>query len=232
MATSQYTRRRRASTARPPARRRRRNVHAGWYAAGVLVLFVAARTWPLYTGLACGLAVASAVAAVVLAKRRPHRTAGMRSRIGKVTAAARIVLPQRSAVPARRTVEGFYALKPGRFEEAIRDLALEDDDTAQATVVGGSGDGGMDVRVLRSDGSHVLVQCKRYRKGGNVPARDIRDANGAYWDVHRCHRAVIVTTADFTKDAKATNTLLRQQVRLVNGAALTAWANGGPSPLS
>lgn len=232
MATFPSTRGRRVRKTRDPARRRRRNVHVEWYAAGVIVLYATARTWPLYTSLAAALVVASAVAAAVVTKRQPRRAAGIRTRIGRISSTARTVLPKRSAIPARRTVEAFYALSPGRFEQAIAELASEDDDTAQATVVGGSGDGGMDVRVKRKDGTDVLVQCKRYKKG-NVPARDIRDANGAFWDLHRCHRAVIVTTADFTRQAKETNALLRQQVRLVNGAALAAWANGtGPSPLN
>ena len=228
----QTGRRRRVRKTRRAARPQRHGIHVGWYVTAAVGLLAAFNSWPLYTGLVLGVAVVATVVVAVLARRCSGRLGGVKARIAKVTSTARHVLPKRSAIPSQRTVEAFYALSPGKFEQAIAELAMEDDDTMQATVVGGSGDGGMDVRVLRSDGSHVLVQCKRYRKGGNVPARDVRDANGAYWDLHRCHRAVIVTTADFTRDAKATNTRLRQQVRLVNGGALVAWATGGPSPLT
>lgn len=228
MATYQPTRGRRVRKTRPVTRRRRHNISPGWLLTAAVAAFVAIKTWPLYSALVLGVLVTTVIVAVV----RPRRLNRLTARIGQVTSSVRIVMPKRSAIPTQRTVESFYRLSPGRFEEAIAELAAQDPDTVQATVVGGSGDGGMDVRVKRADGTDVLIQCKRYRKGGNVPARDIRDANGAYRDLHRCHRAVIVTTSDFTRDAKDTNAALPQRIRLVNGAQLVAWANGGPSPLA
>ncbi|MFE6160960.1 hypothetical protein ACFQ7F_18825 [Streptomyces sp. NPDC056486] len=38
----------------------------------------------------------------------------------------------------------------------------------------------------------ILVQCKRYKKGKNDSSDAVIHANGARWDLHRCHRAVIV----------------------------------------
>ncbi|MFZ3592303.1 restriction endonuclease [Streptomyces sp. BH104] len=227
MATYQSASRRRVRKTRPIARRRRK-INAWWLLAAAGAVYGAFNTWPMYTGLA----VAVILLAIIVVGVRPRRLDRLTARIGQVASRVRIVMPQRSVIPAQRTVESFHRLTPGRFEEAVAELASLDRDTVQATVVGGSGDGGMDVRVKRADGTDVLVQCKRYRKGGNVPARDIRDANGAYRDLHRCHRAVIVTTSDFTRDAKATNAVLPQRIRLVNGADLVAWANGGPSPLN
>lgn len=74
------------------------------------------------------------------------------------------------------------------------------------------------------------MQCKRYKQGNNVPARDVRDANGAYRDLHHCHHAVIVTTSDFTAQAYEHNAAFRPPLRLINGTALEAWANGGTPP--
>lgn len=232
MATYQPARRPRVRKTNPrPVRRTRRSTSSrlipqltlGGLAVTLFIGYILVKSYPLQA-IPALIAIA---AVVILAVIRPRRLAGLFHGADRIAAA----LPARSALPRQLTAEAFHRLSPGRFEHAVAELA-RDDDTMHATVVGGSGDGGADVLVKRKDGSNVLIQCKRYKKGNNVPSRDIRDANGAYWDLHGCHRAVIVTTADFTKDAKATNARLRQQVRLVNGADLAAWADGtGPSPL-
>lgn len=232
MTVYRSVRRRPVRKARRPAPRRQGRIHKGWATATVVgISYISFRAWPAPTIAFLSLAIVGIATAATLFVVRPAWVSVQAGRVARARVNVRKSLPQRSALPRQLTAEAFHRLSPGRFEQAIAELAW-DDDTMQATVVGGSGDGGADVLVKRNDGTNVLIQCKRYKKGNNVPSRDIRDANGAYWDLHRCHRAVIVTTADFTKDAKATNARLRQQVRLVNGAALVAWARGvGPSPL-
>lgn len=232
MSVYQSARRRPVRKTRRPAPRRQGRIHKGWATVTVAGAgYISFRVWPTPTIVLLVLAVVGIATAAILFVVRPAWVSVQAGRVARARARVRIAMPQRSALPRQLTAEAFHRLSPGRFEHAVAELA-RDDDTMHATVVGGSGDGGADVLVKRKDGSNVLIQCKRYKKGNNVPSRDIRDANGAYWDLHGCHRAVIVTTADFTKDAKATNARLRQQVRLVNGADLAAWADGtGPSPL-
>lgn len=212
------------TTNRPTRRRRSRRLpRLGWgWLLVALVIAGIAKTWPVLTGLAVGLIGA----AFVLRAIRPAWLRRLHSTMPG-NPFHRPALP----APGRRTIEAFHRLSPGRFEQAIAELAHQTPNVTAATVVGGSGDGGMDVRVKLANGTDVLIQCKRYRKGNNVPSRDIRDTNGAYRDLHRCHQAAIVTTADFTRDAYATNAQLPQRLRLVNGEALVAWANGtGPAP--
>lgn len=232
MTVYQSARRRPVRKSRRPAPRRQGRIHWSWATVTVVgVGYISFRAWPAYTIVFLSLAVVGIATAAILFVVRPAWVSVQAGRVARARASVRISMPQRSALPRQLSVEAFHRLSPGRFEQAVAELA-RDDDTMEATVVGGSGDGGADVLVQRKDGTNVLIQCKRYKKGNNVPSRDIRDANGAYWDLHRCHRAVIVTTADFTRDARTTNARLRQRVRLVNGASLVAWANGtGPSPL-
>lgn len=212
---------RRKTTTRRHTGRRLPHLGWGWIIVALGVVGVA-KTWPVLTALTTVLIGA----ALILRAIQPAWLTRFRNPLPGLSF-YRPALP----APGRRTVEAFHRLSPGRFEQAIAELAQQDHNVTAATVVGGAGDGGMDVRVKLANGSDVLIQCKRYRKGNNVPARDVRDTNGAYRDLHRCQQAAIVTTADFTRNAYATNAQLTQRLRLVNGDALTAWANGtGPAP--
>lgn len=213
-----------AATHTRPARRRPRRAlrlpRLGWgWALIALIIFGFARTWPIQT-----IAVVALTAiGLIIAARKPAWLQ---------RAARRLPVIQRSHLPARghRTLRHFQNLTPGRFEQAIAELALEDPRVHTATVLGGSGDNGMDVRVQLANGTHILVQCKRNKAGNNVSSSTIRETVGSVV-FHDCHTGAIVTTADFTRDAYATNAGLRQPLRLLTGRDLEAWANGhAPAP--
>ena len=148
-------------------------------------------------------------------------------RLGRLWSVIDRAAARRSALPApgRRTISTFQRLAPGRFEHAIAELAAHDERVIRATVLGGPGDNGMDVCVQLANGTLVLIQCKRNKNGNNVPSSTIRETVGSVI-FHNCHVGAIVTTADFTRDAYATNAGLRQPLRLIKGSDLEAWANG------
>lgn len=214
------TRRPRTRSARP------RGLRLGWgWVFAVLVMVGIAKTWPLYTALTVILLSGG----LILRAIRPARLVRLWNGLDSLA-------DRRRALPATgrgtRTLQQFLAMHPDRFEQAIADLALEDRDRVHsAQRVGGANDRGADVLVQLKDGRRVMIQCKRYRSGNNVTSEDVQKTNGTYRDIHNCHSAVIVTTAAFTRDAFHTNTLLPQPIRLIDGTALTAWANGHtPAP--
>ncbi|MGW2863299.1 restriction endonuclease [Streptomyces sp. NPDC001205] len=227
MAISQPARRARknffAGARRPVRRSRRRLPRITWGGAAGLALgaFIIAKTYPV----PCIVAVTLMAAALILHAVRPVRLSSSLARINRRYA-------RRTALPRQRSLDAFHRMSPGRFEEAVAELATEDPDVISATVVCVSNDRGMDIRVKLVNGIDVLVQCKRYRKGNNVPSAAVVHTNGAYRDLHRCHRAVIVTTSDFTREAQSINATLPQPIRLVSGTELVDWANGGRSPLT
>ncbi|GAA3154028.1 hypothetical protein GCM10010449_84360 [Streptomyces rectiviolaceus] len=190
-----------------------------------LVLIIVAMTYPWQTGAI----VVILAAAKILAAVRPRRLAALFARVDRVSAA----IPARPALPRRgaRTLDAFRGMKPARFEQAIAELAQGDDRVLAAHPVGGSGDGGIDVRVKLHNGTAWFIQCKRNQRGNNVPPQVIRDANGAYRDLHHCHHAAVITTADFTRQAYETNRRFRSPLTLFTGHDVAAWANGtGPAP--
>jgi restriction system protein len=67
----------------------------------------------------------------------------------------------------------------------------------RATVLGGSGDQGVDL-VLDTGGERVAVQCKNYKKAvGNKPVQEVY-AGARH---HQCQHAWVVAPAGFTKGA-------------------------------
>jgi restriction system protein len=210
-------------TKRPTRTRyRRRLPRLGWWWAGIAITLMGiAKTWPVLT--ATTLALIGVL--LVLRAVRPRRLAPLIERINGLSF-------YRPALPARgrRTLDAFHRMTPARFERAIAELAQKDPSVARATAVGQANDRGMDVLVHLNDGRRILVQCKRYRPGNNVGSETIQTTNGVYRDIHHCHEAAIVTTANFTRAAVDTNAMLPTPIRLINGDVLVQWANGGRPP--
>jgi len=196
----------------------------GWAVVALTVLAVA-KTWPLYTGLAVGLAATVAVLAVV----RPRRLAPLLNRtrtIATALQARRTHLP----APGRRTLAAFLALHPDQFEQAVTALAREDTRVAHAQHTGRSADRGIDSLVTLHTGRRILIQCKHHRTGKKVGGDTVREIAGSVL-ANACHAGVIVTTTGFTAEALATNTALGPNaLALIDGPALTQWANGGHAP--
>lgn len=94
------------------------------------------------------------------------------------------------------------SLTPDAFERLSQRL-LRELGFSNVEVTGKSGDGGIDgVGVIKIGGVlsfHVVFQCKRYEKPVSSPA--IRDFRGAM--IGRADKGLFITTASFTRDAKA-----------------------------
>jgi len=87
--------------------------------------------------------------------------------------------------------------------------------------IGRSGDGGVD-GLIDQDAlglDRVYVQAKRYGNGNNVGSGAIRDFFGAL-DRQRAAKGVVVTTSEFSKDARETADHLSKRIVLIDGAAL------------
>lgn len=83
----------------------------------------------------------------------------------------------------------------GQFEVFVADLMRGVG--YQATVLGGSGDQGVDV-IATAGGERIAIQCKNYSKAvGNRPVQEVY-AGARH---HRCQQAWVVAPAGFTKGA-------------------------------
>ncbi|THA68728.1 restriction endonuclease [Streptomyces sp. A0958] len=135
------------------------------------------------------------------------------------------VLPQpASDLPAF----DFGALDPDGFEAAVAALC-ERDGCREVEVVGGAGDLGADVLATAPDGRRVVVQCKQYGPAHKVGSQDLQRFGGTCWTVHGAQLATVVTTSEFT--APALEYAAACGIQCVDGASLTAWAEGsGPAP--
>jgi restriction system protein len=220
------TRRTRTRTRTAKRNARRRTLHiprlGWWWIAIGVALYTTAKTWPLQTAIT----VALIAIGCTLAARRPDWLQHATRRLPAIHI-------HRSRLPARghRTLAAFQHMRHDHFEHAIAELARQDQDRVHsATRVGGANDRGADVLVQLRDGRRILIQCKKHQPGNNVGSDTLQKTNGVYRDIHRCHAAIIVTTAGYTRDAVQTNTLLPYPIRLIDGPQLTAWANGAPPP--
>lgn len=91
-------------------------------------------------------------------------------------------------------------MHPSAFERLCQRM-LRESGFSQVEVTGRSGDGGIDgIGILRLGGFlsiRVLFQCKRY--SGSIGPGAVRDFRGAM--IGRTDKGLIVTTANFTRDA-------------------------------
>ncbi|WP_399094901.1 restriction endonuclease [Streptomyces sp. BBFR2] len=128
------------------------------------------------------------------------------------------------------SIAAYQHMSGSQFEHAIADLARRDPGVRMATVSGGANDRALDVLVQLTDGRRIAIQCKRFAAGNRVGAPVVYAVNGTYRAYHRCDTALIVTTSDFTQDARRANAELDQPLRLVDGRALGRWSAGGRPP--
>ncbi|MGW8822908.1 restriction endonuclease [Paenibacillus lautus] len=81
--------------------------------------------------------------------------------------------------------------------------------------VGGSGDSEVDLILRGKEGYKIAVQCKRWKQNvGNDTVLRLKAGK----QVHGCYDAWIVTTSNFTKDAR--RDAERLNIQLINGIAL------------
>lgn len=209
--TTQPQRRTRRPAARPVRPRGGKSSLGADIFIAVIVLIVAvllfqALPGPIQTGILIVVAAGLGVTAVVGATKILRRP-----------------LPGQA-----RTLAQFRSRTPTEFEYDVRDIARATRGVRSAEVQGGANDRGCDVLVTLDSGDRIMIQCKRYT--GSVGSEHVQIANGTYRDIHGCRRAVIVTTSTFTAAALETKRRIGDNIRLLDGAQLVAWANGGRPP--
>ena len=114
---------------------------------------------------------------------------------------------------------------PSFFEHVVIDLLIAmgygGGDAARGAVTGRSGDGGID-GAIKEDAlglDEVYVQAKKYAEGNTVGEGDVRNFVGAI-DVANATKGVFVTTAGFTKPAKAYVSKSSKRIVLIDGKEL------------
>ncbi len=114
---------------------------------------------------------------------------------------------------------------PRFLEQVVIDLLLAmgygGGDADKGTVTGRSGDGGID-GTIKEDAlglDEIYVQAKKYAEGKTVGEGAVRDFAGAI-DVANTTKGVFVTTADFTKSAKAYVERSSKRIILIDGPEL------------
>ncbi len=181
-------------------RRQRRRTGAFETALGVAALMASLLGFdPWLIGLAVGTLVAlDAAVAVVGSCRRRRRL---------------------------RTLQGFLALSPAGFEEAVAAL-LRRLGYRRVKVVGGAGDLCADIVCRGSAGELVIVQCKRYAPGRHVGSAEVQRVIGMAFVHHHAARAIFATTSDFTPAARR---LARgHHIELISGCRLVELAQRRP----
>ena len=110
-------------------------------------------------------------------------------------------------------------LPPDGFERLCQRL-LRESGFEQVKVTGKSGDGGIDgtgiLQVNPFVSFDILFQCKRYK--GSVSSPQIRDFRGAM--LGRADKGIIITTGNFTSDAKTEARRVPPPIELVDGEKL------------
>jgi restriction system protein len=149
------------------------------------------------------------------ATRRARRRAGRDRAPAEVGAAA----PDQARDWKEELLDVLLAMPPAGFERLARRL-LREAGFISATVMGRSGDGGIDglgVYRLSLVSFPVSFQCKRYR--GSVGPSVVRDFRGAM--AGRGDKGLIITTGSFTGDAKREATRDgAPPIDLIDGAGL------------
>lgn len=107
------------------------------------------------------------------------------------------------AVPPTAGLANFEALSGVDFEKLITSLLHQMG--FEALMTKASGDGGIDIVATLDQplvGGRYLVQCKRFAAGNLVGAATVREFYGAVTADGRAVKGILITTSDFTTQAK------------------------------
>lgn len=130
---------------------------------------------------------------------------------------------QMRAELAAQVREKVATCTPAFFERLVVDLLVAmgygGTRTDAAQVVGGSGDGGID-GIIKEDKlglDVVYLQAKRWRD--NVSRPTVQAFAGSL-EMHRAKKGVLITTSDFTADARSYVKMIEKRIVLIDGAQL------------
>ncbi|MFV8754201.1 restriction endonuclease [Nannocystaceae bacterium ST9] len=124
-----------------------------------------------------------------------------------------------NALAKQRVLDWLLTLEPGYFERLVAEL-LRAMGHAEVRVVGGSGDGGVDVEALAVDrwghGCRIVVQAKRWSR--SLGRRTVDELLGVLVR-RRLDHAILIVTSGFSKAARQA-AADDPRLRLVDGAQL------------
>lgn len=119
------------------------------------------------------------------------------------TSKTRALVPARNNInePSKTTKSSYeivsLAQTPDEFEHEVAKL-IESLANTRTQVIGGSGDGGIDVKIYSEQGYVIgVVQCKFYKSSKTIPPIHIRALNSARHYAH-ANYAYFVTTGRFS----------------------------------
>lgn len=90
---------------------------------------------------------------------------------------------------------------------------------SSVNVVGGAGDGGVDILAISPEGANAAFQCKR--QASNVGVQVVRQLIGSVSHEHRGRVPFLVTTATLTKDGA--RLAVEAGVRVIDRSVLGSW---------
>jgi hypothetical protein len=125
--------------------------------------------------------------------------------------------PWRLVKARRAQITALRQLSPAGFEDHV--AGLFERAGYRVERVGGSGDGGVDVRVWHG-GSYGIVQCKRYRTDRLVGPAVVRELVGARTH-EQADTAWLVTTGRLTQGAR--QLAAAQRITLLDVEAMASW---------
>jgi restriction endonuclease Mrr len=129
------------------------------------------------------------------------------------------IVAHHNAVAKQRTLDWLLRATPARFEEVCAELlaAMGHD---EVRVVGGSGDGGVDVLAVHRDrwGHRIEVAAQAKRWSRSLGRRVVDEMIGVLAR-GRLGQAILITTSDFSKAAREAGAA-EPRLRLVDGVQL------------
>lgn len=127
-------------------------------------------------------------------------------------------LSEEILVRTRKVTPSFFE---GLLIELLLAMGYGGTGEGAAHALGKTGDNGID-GVINQDPlgvDQIYIQAKRYAKGNNVGAGDIRDFFGAL-NLKKAQKGIFITTSDFTTSAQKTAQDLSTRIVLINGTEL------------
>lgn len=175
--------------------------------------------WGIFVGVFFGgLILAEIAGAAWTRNRRTRKKAGNRTATRAAANASSINKSAQASQTKTLTdsmliTADVHKLSGTDFERLMELYYIDQGYTVER--VGGSGDSEVDLILRGKEGYKIAVQCKRWKR--NV-GNDIVLRLKAGKQVHGCYDAWIVTTSNFTKDAR--RDAERLNIQLINGLAL------------